>query len=449
MDSVWRFRAVLALACTFALLGLSVNSAEIVVGTSCNLADAIAAANNDIAVGGCPRGAGADAIHLSGAIALSQELPWISSRITIEGFGFSISGGDRFRHFNIDGGELTLRNLSLIEGHNPQWGGSILLRSGELNIIDSKIKENAAGSSGVLSILAGRVTISGSEFSGNAGGTIYNHGKVSVTRSDFSRNVGASGAAIANMGSLLLRGSTVSANHATVLGGAIFNSGALVISHSQIKDNGYSGALSTGPIYQVSGRLTITDSVIADNEATDNDSAIFVVRGDARLRGNAVYGNGRYKGWDGPPRPPLEPLWQQDLGPGRRGSCGAVEGGGGYWMHPLPQATISRGYQPGQHGGVDFVAAIGTPIRAASGGPIAFAGWRGDYGIALEIQHGYRSTLYAHLGALAVRCGETVAPGQVIGFVGNTGNSSGPHLHFEVRAWGKKQDPLLIEAIGW
>ena len=207
-------------------------------------------------------------------------------------------------------------------------------------------------------------------------------------------------------GRLHLIGSAIKENHATVLGGAIFNSDALTIDHSHISDNGYSGVLSTGPIYQVSGQLTITDSIITLNKATDNDSAVLCrPAANLILRDNVIYGNGRYAGWGGPPRPRLEPLWQQDLGPGRRGSCGKVEGGGAYWLHPLPQATISRGFKRGFHGGVDLVAPFGTPIRAANGGPISYAGWRGPYGIAVEIQHDYRSTLYAHLAALTVRCG--------------------------------------------
>ena len=449
MNSAWHSAILLVLVCLHLLLGLSVHSADIFIGRKCSLADAITAANHDLPVGGCARGTGADVIRLNQNIVLNQELPWITSEITVEGFGYTISGNERFRHFNIDGGRLTIRNMALTDGHHAAWGGSILLRSGELTIDDCRISDNSAASNGVLTILSGEATINGSVFRGNEGGVIDNSGSVTITRSSFSRNVGSSGGAITNRGRLLLIGSAIKENHATVLGGAIFNSDALTIDHSHISDNGYSGVLSTGPIYQVSDQLTITDSVIALNKATDNDSAVFVVRGQSSLRDNVIYGNGRYAGWGGPPRPRLEPLWQQDLGPGRRGSCGKVEGGGAYWLHPLPQATISRGFKRGFHGGVDLVAPFGTPIRAANGGPISYAGWRGPYGIAVEIQHDYRSTLYAHLAALTVRCGETVAPGQVIGFVGSSGNSSGPHLHFEVRVWGRKQDPMLIEAIGW
>ena len=386
---------------------------------------------------------------MSGDISLQQELPWITSEITIEGFGFGISGQGRFRHFHIDGGSLTLNRLTLSDGHHPQRGASILLRSGELVLNDCDISDNVARASGVLNIAGGSARISRTSFKRNQGGAIYNLAVTSILSSTFSRNLGASGAAIANNGSLELHRSVLKENHATVVGGAIFNSGSLLITKSRISNNGFSGALSTGPVYQVAGDITVSDSVIADNEATDDRSAVFVVRGDSRLSSNAIYGNGRYQGWQGPPTIPLKPLWQQDLGPGRRGSCGAVEGGGAFWLHPLPQGVFTRGFKRGYHGGIDLAAAIGTPVRAANGGPIMYAGWRGDYGIALEIRHGYRTTLYAHLGALSVRCGDIVAPGQVIGFVGNTGNSTAPHLHFEVRTWGRKQDPMLIEYIRW
>ena len=55
-------------------------------------------------------------------IVLNQELPWITSEITVEGFGYTISGNERFRHFNIDGGRLTIRNMALTDGHHAAWG---------------------------------------------------------------------------------------------------------------------------------------------------------------------------------------------------------------------------------------------------------------------------------------------------------------------------------------
>lgn len=89
------------------------------------------------------------------------------------------------------------------------------------------------------------------------------------------------------------------------------------------------------------------------------------------------------------------------------------------------------------HGGVDVAAATGTPVRAADSGVVSIAGTRADsasYGIFVRLHHGTRyRTIYAHLSKLAVVPGQTVTEGQVIGYVGSTGNSSGPHLHFEVR----------------
>jgi murein DD-endopeptidase MepM/ murein hydrolase activator NlpD len=94
------------------------------------------------------------------------------------------------------------------------------------------------------------------------------------------------------------------------------------------------------------------------------------------------------------------------------------------------------------HTGVDVRAAAGTPILAAAGGVVKHAGERGGYGNAVEIDHGNGlSTLYAHASALSVQPGDTIDEGQALGFVGQTGKATGPHLHFEVRVQGKPVDP--------
>ena len=94
------------------------------------------------------------------------------------------------------------------------------------------------------------------------------------------------------------------------------------------------------------------------------------------------------------------------------------------------------------HAGIDFGAAQGQPIYAAAGGKVTFAGERGGYGNTIEIQHnGRESTLYGHASALLVSVGQQVVQGQMIGRVGSTGNSTGPHLHFEVHVNGKHTDP--------
>lgn len=94
------------------------------------------------------------------------------------------------------------------------------------------------------------------------------------------------------------------------------------------------------------------------------------------------------------------------------------------------------------HAGIDLRAATGDPVRATSGGVVKSAGWQGGYGLAVRIDHGKGlETRYAHLSRLNVAPGQTIRPGEVIGFVGSTGRSTGPHLHYEVRRNGQAVDP--------
>lgn len=106
----------------------------------------------------------------------------------------------------------------------------------------------------------------------------------------------------------------------------------------------------------------------------------------------------------------------------------------GYRNHPI-RGTISF------HEGIDIPAPTGTPVVAAMGGRVARAQGMGGYGLTVEIEHGGSMTLYAHLSGFAVRRGDIVEAGQVIGYVGSTGNSTGPHLHFGVYVNGNPCDP--------
>lgn len=98
------------------------------------------------------------------------------------------------------------------------------------------------------------------------------------------------------------------------------------------------------------------------------------------------------------------------------------------------------------HEGVDIAAGTGTPIHAALAGTATAVGYAGTAGNRVRLRHSpHLETVYMHLSRFAIRAGQTVAQGQVIGYVGSTGRSSGPHLHFEVHVDGKPVDPLK----GW
>lgn len=107
----------------------------------------------------------------------------------------------------------------------------------------------------------------------------------------------------------------------------------------------------------------------------------------------------------------------------------------GYRVHPIFGTRRL-------HAGLDIAAPSGTPIQAAKAGVVIHAGWRGGYGNTVMVEHeGGVVTLYAHQTKTAVSPGQTVLAGDVIGYVGSTGNSTGPHLHFEVRIGGQPVDP--------
>lgn len=101
------------------------------------------------------------------------------------------------------------------------------------------------------------------------------------------------------------------------------------------------------------------------------------------------------------------------------------------------------------HTGIDFACAIGTPIRAAADGQVVFVGWKGGYGTTVILRHasGY-TTLYAHLSRGAVVQGQFVKAGQVIAYSGDSGRTTGPHLHFEVRKYGIPKDPTGVVLTG-
>lgn len=125
--------------------------------------------------------------------------------------------------------------------------------------------------------------------------------------------------------------------------------------------------------------------------------------------------------------PAIQPILNKDL---KR-----MASGYGWRMDPIY-------HTPRFHAGMDFTAPIGTDIYATADGVIASAGWEHGYGYCVQINHGYGYlTLYGHLSSIKVQRGQKVTRGYVIGLVGNTGKSTGPHLHYEVHYRGNIMNP--------
>ena len=134
----------------------------------------------------------------------------------------------------------------------------------------------------------------------------------------------------------------------------------------------------------------------------------------------------------------LAPLLEQSLAPkAPTGSIGEVTSDFGTRLDPITGQASS-------HTGVDLRAPEGTPIPAALDGIVTAAGPRGDYGNAVEVRHpdGF-TTLYAHLSEVQVAPGQEVRQGDPVGLSGQTGRTTGPHLHLEVRKGGHPVDPRL------
>ncbi len=150
-----------------------------------------------------------------------------------------------------------------------------------------------------------------------------------------------------------------------------------------------------------------------------------------------------------------EAVWFEE--PGQRGAYYGFNGESSrkfYLSSPLEFSRVSSGYgmrfhpisgARKAHLGVDYAAPTGTPVRTVGDGVVEFAGVQRGYGNVIYIRHrSNQTTVYAHLSRIGVRNGQRVDQGDLIGAVGSTGASTGPHLHFEFRDNGVHQDPLAV-----
>ena len=154
-------------------------------------------------------------------------------------------------------------------------------------------------------------------------------------------------------------------------------------------------------------------------------------------------------------------LFQEDAGNTSKGQYYTFDGQSlrkAFLASPLEFTRMSSGYgirvhpitnDKRAHKGIDYAAPTGTPIRTVGDGVVEFASTQRGYGNVIEIKHrDGKSTLFAHLSRIDVQKGQKVEQGEIIGAVGSTGFSTGPHLHFEFRVDGEHRDPLTLVAEG-
>ena len=297
------------------LLALPVYAADIRLSSRCTLADAILAANNDRAESDCPAGRGGDTITLTEDITPQAELPAITSAITIEGNGYTISGDNRWRIFYNDGGALTIHDLTMTKGRaenedelitnnsfsgNSTDIGGAIYNGGGLSIVNSAFSHNSANGLGGAVYNFGILSISDSVFSHNSanglGGAIYNGGGLSISDSVFSHNsANGLGGAILNGGDseLSISDSAFSNNSTDKHGGAVYSFGILSMANSSFSDNsaGRGGAIFNGG----DSELSISASAFSNNSASGFSGAI-ENWGELSIANSTFSGNSAVKG---------------------------------------------------------------------------------------------------------------------------------------------------------
>jgi len=245
-------------------------------GEACTLADQIRASNMRKAVGGCPVGTGDDTIRLHDNIVLNRSLPQITSRITIEGNGFSIDGGAKHQIFDVKNGALHINGLYIARGKAYEGGAIKLADSAELVLLHSTISDSSATNGGAIASEKSSIKVVESSFINNeaaeqGGAIILKRSDLDMANSQIAANRAASG------GGLFVRDSTVSLDGATVrtnvinqwrTGAGIHSEDSAVsISNSHIYAN-YNSRRGGG-IYVSGGSLSLARSELRDNSATN------------------------------------------------------------------------------------------------------------------------------------------------------------------------------------
>lgn len=289
---------------------------------NCTLAEQIMSSNTGQKVGDCPILEGMDAFQLGEDILLTESLPTITSYFIIDGNGHTISGDNRFRIFEVNGGRLTISNLHMMDGKAglgsaifadqgatvylesssikrgvATYSGAIFARYSQLYINSSEISWNIADQGAAIYGAASNIQVTLSRFEGNGsreGGAIYHYlGRGTIKSSEFHNNMGSEdGGAVVNAhGVLQIRDSLFSQNSASA-GGAIYSLGydsLLTIADSRFDYNESSG--KGGAIFANSEDVYISDSVFERNSAGTVGGAIFTTRGAFLLGFSSLQNN--------------------------------------------------------------------------------------------------------------------------------------------------------------
>lgn len=333
-NASFRWLALAAFALLSVLGPTSVYARGMTVDSSCNLRDAIIAANRGSSVGGCRGGSGADTIWLTRDITLWSELPPISSDITVIGAGNRISGNLRYQIFSVtERGRLTLNNLELVDGRGAVDGkynrGGAILNRGETNVDYSTFRGNSADYGGAIHNAAGHVSIRNSLFIGNSaterGGAIRNHSlqHLDVNNSLFERNSADWGGAIHSHGETYVNSSSFIDNTARTRerpgGGGLYVSG-----------------FRDGDLNYYRGRLFMRESAFAGNRG--GDCIVYSNYGELIVSEDNLTGDGScWARWSG--------SYRDDCPPGQM-SYGLCQVGASGEIGVNTRSTPQRATQP-------------------------------------------------------------------------------------------------------
>ena len=270
---------------------------------TCELADAITAANTDTATDGCPAGSGADTITLGVNITLDWYLPDITTEITIEGADYDIDGNGEYRIFYVNGGDLTINNITMTGGVGGSYGGAIDADGGSLTVTNSRLEDNEAGLlGGAISTSNTDVIINGSVFVGNRSGSLggalaffSNDPDDAEVSEDFEVKTllidkTSFGEGVPDSCDRTGISTNPSKNSATNSGGAIrISGGDATIRRSSFVGN--KAGVDGGAIYASPYRFLFENNTVSCNGADADGGGMYVILGDLILRHSTIYQN--------------------------------------------------------------------------------------------------------------------------------------------------------------